>query len=432
MSALARFSLALGAVVSGSDRQLNEKTDTLHTLGADVYQGEDASKVEDADIVVYSSAIKESNSEFERARQLGKTVFERHEFLGIVTRMFEVAVAVAGTHGKTTVTSMIAHILKCKNKQFTAFIGGDAESFGNYYRKGKTNHTLVTEACEYKKGVLSISAKIGVVTNADCDHPDCYENLEKIVEVYDSFLENAEMRVFSNEYCSKSDYGQSFIKDEKKRYNYFVYANGKILTYYKNILGEALVFCDEFYQGKLQLENRSDYNIKNALLALGAVQLLGVTQSEAIQYLKSFKGVKRRYEKIGQLGNAELIFDFAHHPTEISAVLSAEQSIKKTLVVFQPHTYSRTAKYLDGFIKAFENCEQIIIMPTYPAREVEEDGITSLALVDALRNIYLEKDILYFKNNDDMLRYILTVSAKFSKILFLGAGNIYDLRKCFV
>lgn len=511
MSALAEFALAQGGVVSGSDRTESAVLDKLSKLGAEVYAGSRADIINGVDIVVYSSAVPFDDPELAAAFAAGKLVFERQEFLSAVAEMFSTVVAVAGTHGKTTVTAMIAHVLKTCGIPFVAHIGGEPVGMDNLTIERLADGSIprdifLTEACEYKRHLLALHPSLAVVTNMECDHPDCYSDLDEVYDVFSAFLEKCPVAVVrcqdkficpNAHICIREDYGVCAETEESERmdteriHKYtekettsiganrkssaqtennadkvaasgsYGGANGSLTDVSenkpneqkaeRNVAEEITYPCKDIcsYVVLRTLECKGGQTVTyshgtgtysfflplkgkhmrdDAMLALAASCVLGVSQECACAALATFGGVKRRYERAGKLSGAEVIFDYAHHPTEIACTLSVAATEGKFLTVFQPHTYSRTARYMDDFVNVLGRMEHLVIMPTYAAREKGAQGADSVDLAREIKRKFPECKLYLSFSHDDTAEYIKNTAAGYDAVLMLGAGDIYRLK----
>lgn len=423
-NALAKFVLDFGGNVSGSDRKLTHLCDTLIDRGAQVWQGE--KERVDADIVVYSSAIKEDNKELVFARKSGILVLERQEFLGEISRRFGTSIAIAGTHGKTSTTAMLTHILKNSDLPFLSMIGGECVDGSNYVNNiGAKNANdlkkciFVCEACEYKRHMLWLKSDIGAITNIECDHPDCYKDIESVKEAFDAFAKNSKTLVQECEkdecdFCVKADVSELALRLENDC---------------------ARIFESERFVGTLRLDDEGEYNYKNALFAICCAKLLGVDVAKSIKALETYKGVKRRFERCASVDGVPVIFDFAHHPSEIKEVLKRAQKYGKVLVVFQPHTYSRTKAYIHDFASALtqNDCVYTLgIMPTYAAREVPSMGVDSDVLYKAIFDKIHKTNVVQLKNVQSTVDFVNNNAKHHDLIMMIGAGDIYDLKDAFM
>ncbi len=403
VNALALFILDMGGRVSGSDVALNERMSNLSAKGASVWQGEIVENMRDADIVVFSSAIKDDNKELTYAKENGIKVFERGEFLGKIATCFGKVVGIAGTHGKSTTTSMLTHVLNKADKNFVSFIGGESVEFANYVNNNCDKRSIadcifVGEACEYHQSLLHIKGDISLVTNTDLDHPDCYKSEDDIKRVYDKFLSSSKTPLTTDDCCKMLD----------------VKRDGK----------------DLFIKGhKLSLLDDSAYNRQDALCAIAIATLLGVDTVKAVEYMASYLGIKRRFERAKDIDGVPCYFDFAHHPSEIESLLSRD--FDSVMLIFQPHTYSRTKAYFDDFVRVLstDKIKTVVITKTYAAREQESDGYTSDRLFDAIFDKYSKRTVYLAQNAQKTLEFVKIHAKSHDIILFVGAGDIYDLKK---
>ena len=421
VNALARYVLDEGAEASGSDAKFNGYCKKLAELGADIYEGVNPKKIEGVDAVVYSSAIKPDNAELAAAMKNKTPVFERQEFLHAVSEDFKTVVGIAGTHGKTTTTAMTAHILLMCRKNFVAMIGGSSVDFGNYVNNNGGD-IFLAEACEYKRNFLSLKPTVAVVTNVECDHPDCYSSYGEIKLAFDEYLAAAPNRI-----SLKSDSGSVWeINCE---------CGGVRETLCAEMTDNACVlYLDGVYVGSVRLKDGGDYDFKNATFAIATAKALGVSVKDSIRALTSFAGVARRYEFAGEIDGVPIYFDFAHHPTEIACVLKRAKKRGKSLVVFQPHTYSRTKAYFEDFVRVFGEDDSIgalIFMPTYAAREKFDAEFESDALARAIVRRYGRQNTYVAKDAASAVEFAKRLSASHDTVLFVGAGDIYDIKAAY-
>ena len=416
MSALAQFLHDCGYEVSGSDAVKGELLEKLRGYGISVFFGVDTtrSQLKEADMVVYTDAVSPTHSELRVARDLQKKVYSRAELLAIVCEEFPNVIAVAGSHGKTTCTSMCAHIFQQLNVPFTAHIGGEDAQLGNYFSSG-TDYFL-TEACEYKKNLLKLSPRVAVLLNIDKDHMECYDGEKDLEECF-------------HRYCTQAETAFVCADDEKcKGWGEFqTFALQNPLADYRAIdiraVGERYAFTVEEYGKPLcrvRLNAVGRCNIYNALAAFAAVRSFGFDGESIARGLSCFTAVKRRFEKIGEYRGASFICDYAHHPREIiSTVATAKGLAKKNLyVVFQPHTYSRTKLLLNEFIEALKPIKNLMIYKTYPARESYDGGGSAEYLSQRVGSLYANS--IY-----SLKLWLKSTLRENDVVLFLGAGDIY-------
>lgn len=417
MSALAKYLLARGLEVSGSDMAAGERTEELISLGVRVFVGSDAENpcLSEADEVVYTSAVSDDNAELSAARRAGKLVRKRSELLGEICGDFSHVVAVAGSHGKTTCTAMCAHVLKETGVRFAAHIGGEDCEFGNFYMNG--SDFFVTEACEYKKNLLDIRSDRAILLNIDRDHMECYRDLDELVETFRNYCEGAELAFVcaDDERCrnlgdfstfgidaADADYRAVDLRQTGERYSFTVAEYGKALC-------------------RIRLNAAGRCNVYNALAAFAAMRGYGFDEREIVRGLETFTAVKRRFECIGSYGGASFICDYAHHPREIAATIAtAEEMCRGRLyAVFQPHTYSRTKLLMEDFVKALRPVKNLMIYKTYPAREYFDEAGSAKTLA---RNV---GNCLYAESVRELRTWLKATLQPGDIALFLGAGDIY-------
>jgi UDP-N-acetylmuramate--alanine ligase len=423
MSSIAKHLSACGYLVSGSDNNANGDYKSLIDFGVNARFKHSAKKVKGADAVVFTSAINEKNPELKYAKRKNIPIFKRSEILGKIISHFQNSVAVSGSHGKTTATAMIADMLISAGKDPTVFLGGESVAFGNY-RKG-CGDFAITEACEYKKNFLDIKPKIAVVLNIDNDHQDSYLDMVDMEHAFNQFisssiavinaddnraskLESAMAITFGIE--NKAIITAKNIKKTEQGYKFIVCAYGRAL-------------------GEVKLEVIGKHNIYNALATVAVAEILKIPFSLVKKSLESFLGVKRRAEYIGQINNANCFADYAHHPKEITATITAyKEHVGDFAVVFQPHTYSRTKYLMQEFCYALKNKEDLVIYKTYAAREkFDEDGSES-ALYEQLKKCSSAKMHLC-ASEEELETIVQKLASAYKTILFLGAGDVYDKAK---
>ncbi|MBR2442547.1 MAG: UDP-N-acetylmuramate--L-alanine ligase, partial [Clostridia bacterium] len=367
MSALAKFLCICGYEVAGSDAVRGEETENLAFYGVRVYIGEDGERTElkNADAIVYTDAISLGNKEFSWAKEHGKKLYSRAELLSIVSLEFPHVLSVAGSHGKTTCTSMCAHILKSASVPFTAHIGGEDGTFGNFYSSGMDY--FVTEACEYKKNLLKLRPNTAVLLNIDKDHMECYADENELLTCFKRYCQNADATFVCADdvkCLSLGDFPSFGIISSLADYRAVdLRANGERYSFTVEEYGKAL--C------RVRLNAIGRCNVYNALAAFAAARSFGFDEREIVKGLETFTAVKRRFEKVGAYRGASFICDYAHHPREIaSTVATAEGVCKgKLFVIFQPHTYSRTKLLMREFVEVLRPIKNLMIYKSFPARE---------------------------------------------------------------
>lgn len=413
MSGLAKFLLAQGKTVDGSDNVASVYTDELTALGSKIAIGGDKGSVRNYDAVVYTDAISENDIQLSEARALKKTIFSRGRLLADIGSEFGKVIAVSGCHGKTTCTAMLAHIFSAADKAFAAHIGGKDLTFSNTYYCG--NDYFITEACEYKKNFLLLKPDISVILNSDADHLECYGSKENLRSAYLQFASNAETAItlFGDMNCG----GVTFGYDKNSDYSA------------RKIVSLGGMYCFSVYEGQnclgaVSLNVYGKHNVLNALAAIAVGRAVGIPFDSIREGLKSFSGVERRFECIGDINGVKCVADYAHHPNEIRATLRAAKKITagELFVVFQPHTYSRTKNLFKDFVKVLTPLENLLIYRTFAAREYFDDSGSALTLSQHIKKSRYGDDVR------DITDFI-AAAEEGDLILFLGAGDIYDIAK---
>lgn len=416
MSALAQCLYSFGYEVSGSDGVRSEQTEKLLANGIKVYVGVEENRLEllHADAVVFTDAIPLQHAEFQRAIALKKRLYSRADFLALLCKEFSNVIAVAGSHGKTTCTSMIAHVLKGLSLPFTAHIGGEDASFGNFYTEGK--EYFVTEACEYKKNLLKIPCNRAILLNIDKDHMECYDGESDLMDCFRRYCMQAETAFVcaDDERCEAlGDFPSFGIQNAAADYRATnLRAHGEMYAFTVEEYGKAL--C------RVKLGAIGRCNVYNALAAIAVMRSFGFNEKEIVGGLETFTAVKRRFEKIGTYRGASFICDYAHHPREIYSTVRTAQCVCRgeLYVVFQPHTYSRTKLLMSDFLSVLRPIKNLMVYKTYPAREEYDDEGSAATLSRAVGCLYAE--------NVYVLKMWLKKTVKEGDVvLFLGAGDIY-------
>lgn len=413
MSGLAKFLLAKGKKVAGSDIAEGDFTEELKGLGISVSPGTACESVADFDAVIYTDAIKVDNPQLIQAKELKKTIYSRGQLLYEISRTFKSVVAVSGCHGKTTCTAMLAHIFAAANKDFCAHIGGKDKTLSNTYYCG--NSYFLTEACEYKKNFLLLKPDIGVVLNSDADHLECYGSKENLLSAYRQFM--AVSGVSVSLYGDDISGGITFGFDKNADYRAKnVKENGG--TY-------EFTVCEGLSElGTVKLSVYGKHNVLNALAATAVARSAKIPFRYIREGLASFTGVERRFEIIGTVNGATVIADYAHHPNEIRETLKTAKKVTagKLYVVFQPHTYSRTKNLFKDFVKVLSPLNNLLIYRTFAAREYFDDIGSALTLSQSV------KKSKYADCIRDLADYF-SLAKRGDLVLVLGAGDIYDIAK---
>jgi len=429
MSGLAEILLKEGFTVSGSDTKESPLTKKLVSEGAHIIYGQKVENItRDIGCVVYTAAINRNNPELIEAVALKIPMLTRAELLGQLMKNYDTPIAVSGTHGKTTTTSMISHILLEGDLDPTISVGGILKAIGGNIRVGNSG-TFITEACEYTNSFLHFFPKISVILNIEEDHLDFFKDLEDIRHSFHQFAEllpedgtliiNAEIKDYAEIYeglsCNVVTYGTNGCFDY----------SAKNITYDENGHVAFDLFRRGEYADHIQLSVTGDHNVSNALSAIAVADILGLSIDITKRGLLSFTGTDRRFEYKGEFNGVTVIDDYAHHPTEILATLKAAQHSLHNSVwcVFQPHTYSRTISLLDEFAEAFYSADKVIITDIYAAREDDPGTVHSRDLVEKLQHNNV--DAIYISQFEDIVKYLKENVKENDVVITTGAGPIY-------
>ena len=431
MSGLAEILLSRKFPVSGSDSHESALTDQLAEQGAVIHYPQRTENItDDIDVVVYTAAIHPDNPEFRAAQEKNLPMLTRAQLLGEIMRNYKEAINVSGTHGKTTTTSMITEILLEAHKDPTVSVGGMLKDIGGNIRVGG-QETFVVEACEYTNSFLSFFPTIEVILNVEADHLDFFKDIDDIRHSFKLFAEKLpedgllvinkdikhseyftqalKCRVVTFGHEKDADYTANFISYDK-------FAHPSYTLFYK---GEELA--------QVELGVTGEHNIYNSLAAVAVARSLDIPMEVILRGLKRFTGTDRRFQKKGSVNGFTIIDDYAHHPQEIAATIEAAKKYphRKLWIVFQPHTYSRTAALLDDFAGALSQADEIVLADIYAAREKNTIGISS----DDLRKHMLEQNtnVYYIPKFEDIENFLLQHVEEGDVLITMGAGDIYKV-----
>ncbi|MGI6178121.1 MAG: UDP-N-acetylmuramate--L-alanine ligase [Eubacterium sp.] len=434
LSAIAEILLQRGISVTGSDLKESEMTDKLAALGAKIFIGHRAQNVEGADLVIYSAAIADDNPEIIRAKELNIPLASRAEILGLLMDEYPVGIAISGTHGKTTTTSMVSLILERAGKDPTVLIGGNLSEFNGNCKVGSGRY-FVTEACEYRDSFLQLRPNVEVILNIDSDHLDYFKDIDHIVKSFDRFSKNLKQGGTIVAY-SANPFVNSIIKDMDE---IVTYGFGSDCTYSISnveISDNGRPAFDVSRRGKklghLYLNLPGEHYILNATAAFACASELGVEPDVIIKALEEYHGTDRRFDKIGYTpSGAMIIDDYGHHPTEIRATLKAASQMKHNRIwcIFQPHTYTRTLALLDDFSDAFDNADVLILADIYAARESDIYNISSKNLLERIKERHPGKEAYYMSSFEEIADKVSKEAKEGDVIITQGAGDIYKVGK---
>jgi len=427
MSALAQVLLARGVTVSGSDIQKSPLTDQLSSAGATVFIGHSAEQVEGAQEVVISDAVHQENPELSRARALGLPVRRRSELLGSL--MLEArGLAVAGTHGKTTVTAMIGLILADSGADPTVILGGELPAIGGNARAG-AGDWFVAEACEAYESFLHLHPEIAVLTNIEADHLDHHKTETHLRESFAQFVQTLPQNGTLVVCADRSELRELSPPSGTTIVRYGTDEESHVRGLRVRTSG-GMGRCDLVVEGEpageLTVGVPGDHNIMNALGATAAALAAGAKVEDCQRSLKRFSGVGRRFELVGEGSDITVVDDYAHHPTEIDATIAAARdafSGRRIVALFQPHLYSRTRDFAESFAKALGSADLAVLTEIYPAREAPIPGISSGLIADHMRTL-LGKDAVTEMAKQDVVTVLPANLKAGDVVLVMGAGDI--------
>jgi len=398
MSGLAEILLGEDFPISGSDSKESDLTKHLEAKGARVYIGQRASNIkEDVDLVVYTAAIHPDNPEFACAKEKNIPMLTRADLLGQIMKNYELPIAVSGTHGKTTTTSMISHVLLEADADPTISVGGILPAIHGNIRVGESE-TFITEACEYTNSFLSFFPKISIILNIDADHLD-----------FEEITRGLPCEIITYGLNAPAEYkAENIVFDEFAHPSFDCTRNGQFI-------------------GHFTLAVPGIHNVSNALSAIALGIKTGMDTETIQKGLLHFTGTDRRFQYKGKVGGVTVIDDYAHHPTEIAATLktAAKYPHKTTWCVFQPHTYTRTKALLPEFAEALALADKVVLADIYAARETDTLGISSRDL----RDLIAEKgvDAYYFSTFDEIEEFLLKNCIHGDVLITMGAGDVYKI-----
>ena len=429
MSGLAEILLEEGFTISGSDAKQSALTDSLAKKGATIYIGQKASNLSIRPaLVVYTAAIREDNEEFKAAVDAGIPMLSRAELLGQIMDNYEKSIAVAGTHGKTTTTSMISQILLVAKADPIISVGGILEAIGGNIRVGGSE-VFITEACEYTNSFLHFHPKYSIITSVEAEHLDFFKDIDDIRRSFHEFAGNtahdgvliingqiaALDQITNNLSCSVTTYGLCENDD--------FYA--KNITYNDHACGTYTLMHKTEDLGTVSLSVPGRHNVSNSLAAIALCLNLGLPLDVIKKGLLQFGGTKRRFEYKGTKNGITVIDDYAHHPTEVAATLTAARNYPhgRIICVFQPHTYSRTKAFLSDFARVLSMADIVVLADIYAAREKNTIGISSKDLLAELQKNGQES--YYFPSFDEIEKFLSEKCINNDLLITMGAGDVY-------
>ncbi len=428
MSAIAMILAGKGYSVSGYDRTLGDVTDKLEKNGIKVYSEFDASQLDDCDAVIYSAAFGNDHPIMQAVLASGKSIYSRAEVLGALANLYKNSIAVAGTHGKSTTSGMLGHVLlNAVGCDPTVVVGAVMRDVGSTYRIGSDDN-FVFEACEYKDSFLSFFPKIAVVLNISLDHTDYFSGIEHMRNSFTQYMNNSGKDGYAiyNYDCENCRLAAEGYCGTKITFS----ANGnKNATYYAENVCNCCGFptFDVYKNGEfflsIKLSAPGEHNVANSLAVVAVCDLIGINKEDIVKGIVSFVGVGRRFEYKGSFCGADVYDDYAHHPDEIKVTLSAAKAIARNRVVcvFQPHNYSRLRDLFEDFAVSFDDADLLILAPLYAAREACGDEVSSELLSERINGSK------YFETFEEIKNFLSNELASGDLLLIMGAGDITKL-----
>ncbi len=433
MSGIAEVLCNLGFIVSGSDLKKSKNTDRLETLfNVRIYEGHAAENIGEAEVVVYSSAVKEDNPEVVRAKEKAIPVIPRAEMLAELMTLKPYRIAIAGTHGKTSTTSMVATVLGHAGVDPTTIVGGVVDTLGSNARLGKSDW-FVTEADESDRSFLMLYPTIAVVTNIDKEHMESYKGMEDVVQCFTDFVNKVPF-YGACVLCLDDPNVQLIIpRIKRRRVTYGMTAQADVSAQeirYNDAFGTTFkVMKGAELLGEISMPVPGKHNVYNALAATAVALELEVPFSKIAEAFAGFKNANRRFQFKGEARGISIVDDYGHHPTEISATLSAAKNSsggRRTVVVFQPHRYSRTRELMNEFALCFNNADVLFVTDIYAASEQPIEGITAEILTDNIKQ-YGHKNANYIGDVESAADKIIPYLQEGDLVITLGAGSITRL-----
>lgn len=412
-----------GYKLSGSDNNPGDNIDKLRSFGIPIVMGQKKENIGDAEMVVYTAALLSDNPELCAAREMGVPTFERSKLFGAISRMYSNCVGVCGTHGKTTVTSMLTQILVMADKDPTAVIGGKLPLIDSHGRVGH-NETMVCEACEFVDTFLDLSPDVSVILNIDEDHLDYFKTLENIIKSFHKFASMSSKAVIFNgddentRKAIEGIKGKEMITFGRSEKNDFYPSD---ISYNRGSFAEFNVMHHGENLGRVKLNIPGEHNIVNTLAAFAAAMYCGASAEECIVGAEAFAGAGRRFEILGEFDGITIADDYAHHPKELQVTLEAvmKMGYNKVWAVFQPFTYSRTKILFDDFVKVLQIPDRCVMTEIMGSREVNTYGIYTKDLAEKI------PDSVWFNTFEEVSDYVVSHAEKGDLIITLGCGDIY-------
>lgn len=432
MSGLAEILLERGFVVSGSDSHESELTKKLESHGAQIFYGQkEENIIEGIDVAVYTAAVHPDNPEYAAAEKKGLPILTRAELLGQIMRNYKQSVAVAGTHGKTTTTSMLSEILMDAKTDPTISVGGMLDTIGGNIRVGGSG-LFVTEACEYTNSFLSFFPTMAIILNIEADHLDFFKDIEDIRCSFRRFAQllpengtliiNSDIRDYE-EICRDLSCHVITVGSDPEKSCY----SASQVSFDSGACASYELLVNKKASGRIRLSVPGMHNVYNSLAAVAAARELGIDDEKIRAGLMAFGGTHRRFEKKGVKNGVTIIDDYAHHPQEIEATLSTAKNYphREIWCVFQPHTYTRTKALMDDFADALSMADHVVLADIYAARETDDLGISSGTLAEKIAA--LGTDTRYFHSFQEIEEFLLKNCINGDLLITMGAGDVVKI-----
>jgi len=436
MSGLAEILHHQGYTITGSDIKSSSITQKLENLGIEITIGHQAENIDGADLLIYTAAVKPDNPELIAAAHAGIPCMDRATLLGEIMRKYSNSIAVSGTHGKTTTTSMIAMIMIEEGMDPTVHIGGELRAIGGTTRIGSGNY-FISEACEYSGSFLKLHPYLAVILNVEYDHADYYENFSKVRDAFTEFSKRVPkegylvvngddptaIEILEQSSCNKVTFGIRNSQCDWSAVN-ITFDNMGCASY--TLLNRNKPVCD------IKLNVPGIYNVSNSLAAIAASSIMGCSPASAVNALQKFRGAGRRFELKGNVDGITVMDDYAHHPTEVAVTLKAAAGCHYSRIwcVFQPHTYTRTKYLMNDFSTAFEAADIVILTDIYAAREIDTGEVNSSMLAEKIAAS--GKKVFYFNDFNAITDFLEKNAQSGDLIITMGAGDVYKIGDMFL
>lgn len=422
MCPLAEILLSWGYEITGSDNNTGDNIDKLRGLGAKIVLEQKADNIKGTELIIYTAAILADNEELVAAKNSGIPTYERAELFGAISRMYSNCIGVCGTHGKTTVTSMLTQILVMADKDPSAVIGGRLPLIDSHGRVGKTE-TLVCEACEFNDHYLKLSPNVAVILNVDEDHLEFFKNLDNIIKSFHTFAQMTTNEIIYNGDDENTRRAVSGVEKKMisfgldKRNDYYA----ENITFNRGAYAEFDICSGGKLLAHIKLNIPGEHNILNTLAAFAAAVNAGCTYDECKNGIEAFKGAGRRFETLGEANGITIVDDYAHHPNELKVTLKAAMKMgyNNVWAVFQPFTYTRTKDHFDEFVDVLQIPDKCVMTEIMGGREVNDIGIYTKDLAEKIPGS------VWFNTFEEVTDYVTENAKAGDLVITLGCGDIY-------